>query len=119
MAKAISSATEFLTAIAGKTTLFEVEGVTIELRSLGHLETEMLMDKYGDKPLRLALEAARLGIANPVLDEEQLESMGKALPGVIEKLSREVMRISGMSKESDSPLAGSGSSALPVTGQPA
>lgn len=119
MAKAISSATDVLAALAGKTKIFEIEGVTIELRSLEWAEAEMLYAEYGDNPTRMTFEAARLGINAPVFDEAQLIQFRKAMPGAIQKISSEVMAMSGMTPEDDNrPLAGSGSAPLPETAAP-
>lgn len=109
MAKAISSASEFLSAIAGKTELFDVEGATVELRSLQWAEVETLYAQYGDKPTEMTFQAARMGIVAPVLDEDQWAAFRKALPGAIQDISNRVMRMSGMLKEDGRPLAGIGS----------
>lgn len=113
MTKAISSASDFLAAIGGKTELFTVEGVTVELRSLGWAETQSLNAQYGDNATEMTFQAALLGIVNPKLDEAQLEQFRKARPGPISDISRRIMQMSGMLKEGDGPLAGDGS--LPST----
>lgn len=119
MAKAISSATDVLAALAGKTKLFEIEGVTIELRALEWAEAETLYAEYGDKPAEMTYQAARMGISAPVFDEAQLAQLRKAMPGAIQKISSEVMAMSGMApEEGGRPLAGSGSVPLPETAAP-
>ncbi len=112
MAKAIASASEFLAAVSGKSHLFEVAGVTVELRSLEWAEAEELLSKYADRPAQMAFQAAVKGIKSPPLDEVALAQLQKAQPGVIQAISSEVMRLSGMAAEvGGGPLDGSGSSA--------
>ena len=105
MAKAISSASEFLAATAGKTLPFEVEGVTVQLRSLEWAETESLLAMANSNPAEVTFRAALLGL-NGLVDEAQLRTV---IPGAVQKISAEVMRISGMGQEGGSPLAGTGS----------
>src|SRR3954464_7596329 len=96
MAKAIASASEFITAAAGQTIPFDVNGVTVELRSLEWTETDRLITEYSKNPAEMTFQAAYLGLAKPKLDEAQLRSF---MPGVIQKISAEVMRLSGMMQE--------------------
>lgn len=112
MAKAISSATDFLSAIAGKTKLFEVEGATIELRALEWAEVEQLNVQYSGKPVEMTFQVALLGIKSPELNAEQLTMFRKAIPGAIQDISSEIMKMSGMVKDENRPLAGTGSPAL-------
>jgi hypothetical protein len=108
--KAISSAAQFLTAVSGKTELFEVEGATVELRALGWEETQQLSATYGENLTEMTFQAVVLGLANPKLDEAQLAQLRMASPGAISEISKRIMRISGMLKEEDGrPLAGTGS----------
>lgn len=118
MTKAISSAADFLSAIAGKTQRFEIEGATVELRSLEWAEVETLYGQYGNKPTEMTFQAARMGIVAPQLDEAQWATFRKSLPGAIQAISNKVMGMSGM-LPGDGPLAGTGSSALSGTDQPA
>lgn len=118
MTKAISSAADFLKAIAGKTELFPVEGATVELRSLEWAEVETLYAQYGDKPTEMTFQAARMGIVAPQLDEAQWGILRKSLPGAIQAISNRVMAISGMLGAGGGPLAGTGSSPSPGTDQP-
>lgn len=118
MAKAISSAADFLSAIAGKTEAFAVEGATIELRSLEWAEVETLYAQYGDKPVEMTYHAARMGIVAPQLDEAQWAAFRKALPGAIQAISNKVMGMSGMLPGGGSPLAGVGSPSSLATVQP-
>lgn len=110
MTKAISSAVDFLAAVGGKTELFEVEGVTVELRSLEWGETQSLNTQYGDNLTEMTFQVALLGIVEPKLDEGQLAQFRKARPGAVSAISKRVMQISGMLKEEDDrPLDGTGS----------
>ncbi len=108
MAKAIASASEFLAAVSGKTHLFEVAGVTVELRSLEWAEAEELLSKYRDNAPQMAFQAAVKGIKSPPLNEAELQQLSKAMPGAIQAISGEVMRLSGM-VAGDAPLDGGGS----------
>lgn len=111
MTKATSSAVDFLAAIAGKTELFEVEGVTVELRGLEWTETQKLY-ALAENPPEMTFQAALMGLVAPMISEEQFR---KAHPGAIQKISARVMEMSGLgAAASDSPLAGGGS--LPATG---
>lgn len=108
MAKAISSATDFLNAIGQKTELFDTQGVTVELRSLEWADAQQLNAKYGNDTTELSFQTALLGIVAPKIEEAQLR---KARAGIISDIGRRVAQISGMLKEDDSrPLAGAGSS---------
>lgn len=109
MAKAISSAADFLTAIAGKTEPFEVDGVTVELRSLEWAEVQDLQKRFAGNGAELTFQAAMAGLVTPKVEETQLRR-GRA--GIVADIGKQVMVLSGMtSEDGDRPLAGSGSSA--------
>jgi hypothetical protein len=111
MTKAITSAVDFLAAITGGTELFEVEGVTVELRSLTWEEAQRLNANHKGDVTEMTFQAAALGIVAPALTAEHLDALRQAKPGVIAKISNRVMTISGMMEEDEggSPLAGGGS----------
>lgn len=109
MAKAIASASEFLDALSNKSTLFDVEGVTIEVQGIGYADVGVLMDKYKDDPVKLQIEMVRLGIRAPQLNDAQFEGLQKGKPGAVQKIAAEISRLSGLTQEDSSPLAGSGS----------
>lgn len=118
MAKAISSATDFLSAIAGKTKLFEIEGATIELRALEWAEVEQLNALYGSKPVEMTFQVVLLGIKSPEFNAEQMTLFRKAMPGAIQGISSEIMKMSGMVKDENRPLAGNGLLPSPETAVP-
>lgn len=109
--KTVSSAVDFLAAVAGKTELFEVEpGVFVELRSLEYEESETLLAEYGDKPVALTYQFFSHGLVSPELSEVQKQELRKARPGPISKMGTRVLELSGLNqKEGDSPLPGGGS----------
>lgn len=109
--KTVSSAVDFLAAVAGKTELFEVEpGVFVELRSLGYEESESLIAEYGDKPVALTYQLFAYGLVRPELTDEQKAELRKARPGPVSRMGSRVAELSGLGQEEGaSPLAGSGS----------
>lgn len=110
MAKAISSATDFLAAIAGETQTFEIEGLAVELRSLTFAEVQRLTAKHRDDAAEMAFQAVILGLVAPKLDETQLEQIRTAKPGPVMEIAKRVMEISGMAEQDGgTPLAGGGS----------
>lgn len=115
MTKAISSAADFLSAIGQKTELFDTQGVTVELRSLEWAEAQQLNARYGNDNAELSFQTALAGIVAPKVEEAQLR---KARAGVVSDIGRRVAVISGMLKEDDRPLAGSGSPSGPPTAPP-
>lgn len=117
MAKAISSAADFLNAIAGKTEVFEVEGVTVELRSLDWEEVQQLQTRFGNNYAELTFQTALAGLVAPKVDEAQLR---KGRAGMVADIGNRVGVISGMIKEADNrPLAGTGSPSSSETVPPA
>lgn len=109
MTKATTSAIDFLAAISGGTEEFEVEGVTVELRSLTFAEVQGLRRTYKDDEGELTFGALRLGLLSPKLDEAQIEQLRNSKPGPIAKIAGRIMQISGM-VETDANLPGGGSS---------
>lgn len=110
MTKKTTAAIDFLAAIAGETELFEVGGLTVELRSLTFAEVQGLSTKNRGDASEMAFQALVLGMVDPKLDEAQLEQVRGGKPGVLMKIAQRVMEISGMIDEEDggSPLAGTG-----------
>lgn len=106
MAKAISSAVDVLAAIAGKTEAFEIEGVTVELRSLEWAEVQRIIVGNDGDTWEQLFQMALAGIAAPKLEEAQLR---KARPSFVTGVGKRVAEISGTG-QSDGPLAGDGSS---------
>lgn len=121
MTKATTSAIDFLAAISGGTEVFEVSGLTVELRSLTFAEVQRLSAAHKDDSTEMAFQALVLGLVEPKLDEEQLVQVRQGRPGPLMKIATRVMRISGMvdTEEGGSPLDGgvSSSNGL-VTAQP-
>lgn len=121
MTKATSSATDFLALISGSTEPFEVDGATVELRSLTFTESQTLGRQYADDSAELTFQAVKIGLVAPVLTAEQVEQMRKARPGAIQGMGARIMVLSGLAKDETaptSPLAGGGSSASPATEPP-
>lgn len=114
MAKAITSATDFLNAIAQKTELFEVEGVTVELRSLDWAEVQQILGKNTSDNMEQLFQFALAGLAAPKVEEAQLR---KARAIFITRIGTRVGQMSGTAGDNSGPLAGDGSSPLksPVT----
>ncbi len=111
MTKATTSAIDFLAAISGGTEAFEVEGVTVELRSLTFAEIQQLNSQHNGDNMEMMFGVVTTGLVTPKLDTAQLEQLRSAKPGAITKISNRVMTISGMMEEDEggSPLAGGGS----------
>lgn len=112
MTKATSSAVDFLAAVAGKTELFEVAGVTVELRSLDYTEVGELRARHGDDFVEMSMQAILLGLVSPKLDEAQLAQLRHSRPGPLAEIAARITEISGLSDDGPgaSPLAGGGSS---------
>lgn len=111
MSSKTTNAVDFLAAIAGETELFEVGGVTVELRSLTFAEVQGLSTKHKDDSTELAFQALVLGLVEPKLSESELATVRTGKPGPLMKIAQRVMEISGMVESEDgSPLAGGGSS---------
>jgi hypothetical protein len=108
MAKAISSATDFISAIAQKTELFEVEGVTVELRSLDWGEVQQILGNSTSNNMEQLFQFALAGLAAPKIEEAQLR---KARAIFITSIGTRVGQMSGTAGDSTGPLAGGGSSA--------
>lgn len=106
MTKATTSAVDFLAAIGGRTELCEVEGATVELRSLSFAETQTLSAQYGDDNTELALRMVELALVNPPLTVDQLRQVR---PGPLAQLAQRVTALSGLEAPAGSPLAGTGS----------
>jgi hypothetical protein len=111
MAKTISSAVDLMAVLAGKTELFETDGLTVELRSLTFAEVNDLANYKGDNA-EMAYQAFVRGLVSPALEAEQLDALRKGLPGPLLKISKRVLTLSGLEgdKEDASPLAGGASS---------
>ncbi len=119
MTKATTNAIDFLAMIAGGTELFEVEGITIEIRNLTFAEVQQIGKKYGDDNYEITFQTVVVGLVTPKLDAAQVEQMRQSKPGAITDISNRVMRLSGMTKEEGgSPLAGGGLSTDPTTAAP-
>lgn len=121
MTKATTSAIDFLAAISGGTELFEVGGVTVELRSLTFAEVQRLSTAHKDDNTEMSFQALALGLVSPKLDDAQLEQMRGAKPGPLMAIAKRVMQISGMVEDEaapGSPLDGGGSLNGLVTAQP-
>lgn len=109
MAKATSSAVDFLAALSGEPELFETDGVTVEVRSLTFTESQQLVQKYATDNTEMTFQALVLGLVSPKLDEAQLVQLRGSKPGPLMKIARRVIEISGMA-EVDGPLAPGGGS---------
>jgi hypothetical protein len=109
-AKEVSSAAEFMARLGSKTELYEVEGLTVRIRSLGY-EDAQAIGAGQTNGLEAAFQALVLGLVEPKFDEEQLIALRKAKPGPLLDIARRIMEISGM-MEGSGPLAGDGSSVL-------
>lgn len=109
MAKAISSAVDFLNALTCEPEVYEINGVVVELRSLTFTEVQRIANKHKDDNTEMAFQALALGLVKPELAPEQLEQLRSGRPGILMKIAQRVMEISGM-VEGSGPLAGNGSS---------
>lgn len=116
MTKATTSAIDFLAAISGGTEIYEVSGVSVELRSLTFAEAQKLGTAYKDDPTEMAFQSLALGLVAPKLDEAQLQEVRGARPGPLMAIAKRVMTISGMVEDKEN-FPGGGSSGEP--GQPA
>ena len=114
-AKAITSAVDFMAAVAGKTEVFTAAGVTVELRSLGFDEAEALMAQYGEKPIEMTFHVLLAGLVAPKLDEAQIKALRQSRPGPLSTIAGRIMTLSGMggSEGGKSPLDGGGLSDEP------
>jgi len=101
MQKAITSAPDFLAAITGGTEVFEVGGVTVELRSLTFAEVQRLANQYQGDATEMAFQALALGLVSPVLTPEQLGQVRDGRPGPLMKMAQRVMQISGMTEDTE------------------
>ncbi len=115
MAKAISSATDVLAAIAGKAVPFETNGVTVEVRALQWEEVQVTLAQHKDNDAEFMFQMALAGLSEPKLTEEQLR---KARVSFVTDIGRRVLALSGLTNESAGPLAGTGSSLPLATDQP-
>lgn len=109
MAKATSSAVDFLAAITGEPQLYETDGIVVELRSLTFAESQKIVAQYKDDPAELSFQALVLGLVAPKLDEAQLEQLRSARPGPLMKIAKRVIEISGMAEDSGPLVPGGGS----------
>lgn len=107
MAKAISSAADFLARIAGKAEPFEVDDLTVELCTLGWGDMQEIVVKYDGNQSEQLFQMALRGLSNPKIEEDELRKMPFAL---VAALGAEVSRRSGVQGKSDGPLDGDGSS---------
>ena len=96
--------TDFLKAICGKSVLRTIDGLEVEIRSLTVLETQELA---GKSELEATLTMCQLGLVVPKLDPEDAKELGKANPGFIMKLAKEISTLSGL-VDTDSPTVGNG-----------
>lgn len=109
-AKAVVSAVDFMAAVGGKTEIYTVDGITVELRSLHYEEAEALMAEYSNKPAAMLYQMFVRGIAKPELTEAQRAQLRQAHPSFVQKIGGRVAELSGLSNpDGDSPLAGGGS----------
>lgn len=106
MAKAISSAVDFLAAIAQKTEPFTVEGVTVELRSLEWQEVQQITGRHPNDNMEQMFQFALKGLAAPKIEEEQLR---KARAVFVNSIGTRVAQMSGTQQDNTGPLAGDGS----------
>lgn len=116
-AKEVSSAAEFMARIGGKSELYEVDGLTVKIRSLGYEDVQAISGPTVNG-LETAFQALVLGLVEPKLDEEQLAALRKAKPGPLMNIAQRIMQISGM-VEGSGPLDGNGSlSSTPKVTEP-
>ena len=94
-----ASAIDFLAAISGETELFEVSGLTVELRSLTFAEVQRMTATNKDNATEMAFQALTLGLLEPKLNEAQLAQVRTGKPGPLMKIAQRVMAISGMVEE--------------------
>lgn len=106
MAKAISSAVDFLAAIAQKTELHEVEGMTVELRTLEWAEVQQIMARHSNDNLEMLFQMAYAGLASPKVEEAQLR---RARAVFVNSIGTRVAQMSGTAQDASGPLAGDGS----------
>lgn len=111
MAKATSSAVDFLGMLACEPEIFETDGLTVELRSLTYFEVQRLVAEHKDNDQEMAFQALTLGLVKPELDAEQLGQLRNSRPGPLMKIARRVMRLSGLVDDSGPLAPGGGSSA--------
>lgn len=106
MAKAISSAADFLNAIAQKTEVFEVEGIAVELRSLEWAEVQQILGHNTNDNMEQLFQFALAGLAAPKVEEAQLR---KARAIFVNSIGTRVAQMSGTAQDNSGPLAGDGS----------
>lgn len=105
--KATTSAIDFLAMLAGEPEIFETGGLTVELRPLTFAEVQRLATAHKGDSTEMAFQALALGLVNPALSAEQLETLRNGKPGPLMKIAQRVMEISGMVEGADgSPLDG-------------
>lgn len=96
---------DFLNAICGKPVSVTIDGIEVEIRSLTVLETQQLQ---GKTEIDAALQMVVMGLVTPKLETADIESLKKASPGVIMRLTKEISKLSGIDVSEESPTAGNG-----------
>jgi hypothetical protein len=99
--------TDFLNAICGKAVKRTIEGIEVEVKSLTVLEVQQI--QAIKDPFEQSLQMVLVGLINPKLDKEDMETLKKAQAGFIGKLAKEITKVSGLDSDSnESPTVGNG-----------
>jgi len=92
---------DFFAAITGTPIDYDVPEVgLIQVRGLTSIELSQIQAK-NLTPVQISLEAVRLCLVQPVLDPADIDALGQAKPGIIEKISTKILALSAMKPDED------------------
>lgn len=92
---------DFFAAITGKPVDYDVPEVgTIQVRGLTSIELSQVQAK-NLTPVQISLEAVRMCLVQPVLEPADIDALGQAKPGIIEKISGKILALSAMRPDDD------------------
>jgi hypothetical protein len=111
MSKSILSADDFLTALAGEATDYDLPGVgVVKIRPIPYIDTQRLLREHAGDEMALMMGALVAGLVEPQLSEADIERLQRGATGPVIDLARRIMAISGMGpREELENLAGGGS----------
>lgn len=102
------SADDFLAGITSEAVDVELAGLgVVRVRGLETSEVMRIRNTTKDE-IQLSLLTVQAGLLEPKLADAQIEQLAKGKPGIIEKLARRIMELSGL-VESEKKADGTGS----------
>lgn len=92
---------DFFAAITGKPVDYEIDGVgLVQVRGLTSLELAEIQSKNMN-PVQISLDAVRRCLVAPALDASDIDLLGQAKPGVIQKIADKILVLSAVKPDDD------------------